>query len=97
VFDKGIDKPENTSGDFADFQLAYRYGGSYSPFIQEREPLKAECQEFIRCIADQDTPLTDGVNGLQVVEVLEAADRSLKMSGVPIEIESRTPITGAMK
>ncbi|MCP4778794.1 MAG: hypothetical protein GY880_31650 [Planctomycetaceae bacterium] len=33
VFDKGIDKPENTSGDFADFQLPYRSGGTCSLFI----------------------------------------------------------------
>ena len=94
VFDKGIDKPENTSGDFADFQLSYRYGGSYSPFIQEREPLKAECQEFIRCVNEKQTPLTDGVNGLRVVEVLEAADQSLKLGGVPIEMKSRNPVVG---
>jgi len=97
VFDKGIDKPENTSGDFADFQLSYRYGGSYSPFIQEREPLKAECAEFIRCVSEKQTPVTDGVNGLRVVEVLEAADRSLKLGGMPIELESQKPITGGAR
>ena len=83
IFDKGIDSPAPTSGDFADFQISYRYGGSYSPFVQEREPLKAECGEFIRCIREKDTPLTDGGNGLQVVEVLEAADHSLKNGGAP--------------
>jgi predicted dehydrogenase len=86
IFDKGIDKPLSTSGDFADFQLSYRYGGSYSPYIKEQEPLKAECSEFIRCIVDCDVPLTDGVNGLNVVEVLEAADISLRSGGQPIEL-----------
>ena len=94
VFDKGIDKPETTSGDFADFQLAYRYGGSYSPFIQECEPLKAECAEFIRCINENAIPLTDGINGMHVVEVLEAAHQSLTQGGQPIEIASlQTSIT----
>ncbi len=88
IFDKGIDTPASSSGDFADFQLAYRYGGSYSPFIQEREPLKAECAEFIRCISEGDVPLTDGINGLQVVEVLEAANSSLLRDGQPIELAS---------
>lgn len=86
IFDKGIDKPMSTSGDFADFQLSYRYGGSYSPYIKEQEPLKAECSEFIRCIADGDVPLTDGINGLHVVEVLEAADISLRSGGQPVEL-----------
>lgn len=88
IFDKGIDKPGNVSGDFADFQLSYRYGGSYSPFVQEREPLKAECAEFIRCIRDGDIPVTDGVNGLQVVEVLEAANHSLQRGGQPIDLSN---------
>lgn len=88
IFDKGIDTPAGTSGDFADFQLSYRYGGSYSPYVNEREPLKAECQEFLRCIEQGVTPLTDGVNGLRVVEVLEAAHTSLLENGTPIPVGS---------
>ena len=93
IFDKGIDKPIEASGDYADFQLAYRYGGSYSPFIQEQEPLKAECADFLRCIDEGDIPLTDGVNGLNVVEVLEAADRSLSLGGQPIELAALLPVS----
>lgn len=88
VYDKGVEQPKDSSGDFADFQLSYRYGGSYSPYIQEREPLKAECAEFVRCIAEGDIPLTDGVNGLNVVEVLEAADLSMKRGGDRVELSS---------
>ena len=91
IFDKGIDRPSGASGDFADFQLAYRYGGSYSPFIKELEPLKAECADFLRCIDEGDVPVTDGVNGLNVVEVIEAADRSLRLGGQPIELASLVP------
>lgn len=91
VYDKGVDQPKDSSGDFADFQLAYRYGGSYSPYIQEREPLKAECAEFVRCIVEGDIPLTDGTNGLHVVEVLEAADLSLQQGGHRIELDSLNP------
>lgn len=87
IYDKGIVAPPAT-GDFADFQISYRYGGSYSPFINEREPLKAECADFIHCIAEKKTPLTDGENGLAVVEVLEAANQSLREHGTPIAIGS---------
>lgn len=86
IFDKGIDRPKGASGDFADFQLSYRYGGSSCPFIQEHEPLKTECAEFLRCIDEGDVPVTDGINGLDVVEVLEAADRSITLGGRPIEL-----------
>ncbi len=92
IFDKGVDKPSGGSGDYADFQLAYRYGGSYSPYIQEREPLKAECAEFIRCITDGDVPVTDGVNGLNVVKVLEAAHLSLQRGGQPIAMGTTDPV-----
>jgi predicted dehydrogenase len=85
IYDKGIVAPP-ASGDFADFQISYRYGGSYSPFINEREPLKAECADFIRCVTDGCQPLTDGENGLAVVEVLEAANRSLSLNGAPMRV-----------
>lgn len=85
IFDKGIDSP-GRSADFAEFQISYRYGGSYCPFVQEKEPLKAECSEFVRCILEGDVPRTDGVNGLQVVEVLEAAHNSLLNGGQPIQL-----------
>jgi predicted dehydrogenase len=87
VYDKGIDSPPS-SGDYADFQFAYRYGGSYSPFVKEKEPLKAECSEFIRCIVEKTIPLTGGENGLAVVEILEAANKSLHLDGQPFEVSS---------
>ncbi|MCA9193626.1 MAG: Gfo/Idh/MocA family oxidoreductase [Planctomycetales bacterium] len=90
VYDKGVNSPP-PSVDFAEFQISYRYGGSYSPWIQEKEPLKSECSEFIRCIAEGDIPVTDGVNGQQVTEVLEAAQESLIHGGkvVNLDFENR--------
>ena len=87
VFDKGVEAPA-ASSDFAEFQISYRYGGSYSPWLNEREPLKAECADFIRCIVDGDVPLTDGVNGFQVTSVLEAADISLRGEGKVVRIDA---------
>ena len=85
VFDKGIDAPKY-SETFGEFQFAYRYGDTYSPRLDDREPLKAECAEFIRCIQDHDIPLTDGQNGLDVVRVLEAAEQSLFEDGRSIPL-----------
>ncbi len=87
VYDKGIDPPP-ASGDFADFQISYRYGGSYSPFVKEKEPLKAECGDFIRCIVEKSQPLTGGDNGLAIVEILEAANKSLQLHGLPVEVSA---------
>ena len=87
IYDKGIDTaPPST--DFAEFQISYRYGGSYSPWVQEKEPLKAECSDFIRCIDDGDVPHTDGENGFQVTQVLEAAHQSLMQGGHPVRLSA---------
>lgn len=89
IYDKGIDSLPQTS-DFAEFQISYRYGGSYSPWVNEKEPLKAECADFIRCIADGDIPMTDGVNGFHVTEVLESAQHSLMHGGNPVKLEANS-------
>ncbi len=88
VYNKGVDAPSH-SADFGEFQFSYRYGDSYSPWLHESEPLKAECAEFIRCIVEGDRPLTDGQNGLQVVQVLEAAEQSLGLSGGCVKLVNR--------
>jgi UDP-2-acetamido-3-amino-2,3-dideoxy-glucuronate N-acetyltransferase len=45
--------------------------------IAESEPLLAECEHFLACVAKGETPVTDGREGLQVLRVLDAAQRSL--------------------
>jgi predicted dehydrogenase len=80
VYDIGVEAHPYPST-FGDFRFSYRYGNTFSPRLNEVEPLLAECQDFIRCIVTGDTPRTDGYNGLGVVEVLEAADFSLHNGG----------------
>ena len=45
--------------------------------LEEEEPLRAECQHFLDCLASGVTPRTDGEEGLRVLRVLNAAQRSL--------------------
>jgi len=40
----------------------------------DREPLKRECQHFVKCVKTRQTPLTDGNHGLEVVKILEECD-----------------------
>ncbi len=88
IYDKGVNL-HSKSGELAEFKLSYRHGDMYSPWFKQGEPLKTECSEFVRCIIEGDTPRTDGVNGLQVVEVLEAANESLLNNGCSISIDSK--------
>ena len=80
VYDKGVTM--NPYYDtYGDFQMSYRYGDVHIPRIEEPEPLKVECEHFVDCILKGRTPKTDGENGLRVVSVLEACERSLRNGG----------------
>jgi len=51
------------------------------------EPLKAECGHFIDCIANRQQPITDGREGLGVLQVLQASQRSLNENGRKISLD----------
>jgi len=48
--------------------------------------LKIECQHFLSCIKNNQTPRSDGRDGLRVVKVLQAAQESLDKNGMPVDI-----------
>jgi predicted dehydrogenase len=85
VYDKGVTMHPYYDT-YGDFQLSYRYGDVYIPRIEEAEPLKVECEHFVECITQGLAPNTDGINGLRVVTVLEAASRSLRSGGRPVAV-----------
>jgi predicted dehydrogenase len=85
IYDKGV-SVQRYYDSYADFQLSYRYGDVHSPRIEEVEPLKAECEHFIDCVLNDKTPKTDGLVGIRVVSVLEAASQSLKNGGTLVEV-----------
>ena len=45
--------------------------------LDEAEPLRLECRHFLDCIAKRERPRTDGPEGLRVLRVLQAAQRSM--------------------
>jgi predicted dehydrogenase len=50
------------------------------------EPLRVECEAFLQAIATRHPPITDGVSGLRVLRVLQAAQRSLVLNGEPVKL-----------
>ena len=46
--------------------------------LDEAEPLSLECLHFLECVASGETPCTDGREGLRVLRVLDAAQRSIE-------------------
>jgi predicted dehydrogenase len=85
ILDKGVSLPQD-GGNFTQPPMSYRYGDIVVPFIPSEEPLAIQDRHFIDCIARGARPLTDGENGLAVVETLEAAERSRRL-GRPVLLE----------
>ncbi len=56
--------------------------------VVQDEPLKRECLHFIKCMGNCQRPVTDGAEGLRVLRVLNAAQRSMDDGGckVPLEV-----------
>lgn len=76
IYDKGIDTTPYSDA-YLDFKLSYREGNIIIPNVHFTEPLKLECEHFVECILTGATPHSNGVDGLRVVRILEAAQVSL--------------------
>jgi predicted dehydrogenase len=85
IYDKCVEVPPHYDT-FAEFQYSYHYGDMHCPFINHVEPLKTECRHFLDCIETGARPITSGYEGLQVVQILEAASESLRQNGARIDI-----------
>lgn len=93
IYDKRVDSVRRTDT-FGEFQFAYHYGSVVIPHIHFDEPLRLEAEHFVECIRDGVDPRTGGLSGLRVVEAIEAAQRSLRVGGVAIELR-HDPLDGA--
>lgn len=71
--------------------VQYRIGDMYAPKVDQTEALEVECDHFIRCIETGGSPMTDGYAGLRVVQLLEAAQRSMERNGEVVSLDSTEP------
>lgn len=70
----------------ADGRFLPRDEGASIISVEDREPLQIACEHFLHCIERGERPRTDGHNGLRVLRVLEAAQRSLDSHGMAVEL-----------
>src|SRR4051794_11731417 len=75
VYDKGFDEPARGYGEYIT-----RSGDIWSPRVDNREPLRLECEHFLDAVRTGTPPRSDGYDGLRVVRVLELAQASLDRS-----------------
>jgi predicted dehydrogenase len=86
VYDKGINvtpRPEEVYK----MLVSYRLGDMYAPRLDNTEALQTEALHFIDCIENNRQPDTDGAAGLRMVQMIEAAEMSLRDRGRLIELQ----------
>lgn len=86
IFEKGVVTLETDVDTFGEFRLLVRDGDIISPKVKASEPLKNQCAHFVQCVESGAKPLTDGRNGVDVIRVLEAVQKSMEINGVPVEV-----------
>lgn len=86
VYDKGI--TVNGSAESAhQLRIGYRAGDMWAPHLPAKEALQTEAEHFVECVRSGKPPASDGVSGLRVIQILEAASRSLAAQGNPVRLK----------
>ncbi len=84
IYDKGADRQVDYDT-YADL-ISLRQGDIWIPSLTMSEPLALECQHFVDCVRDGKTPDTPGRQGLDVVRILCAGQRSMTAEGAPVRL-----------
>ena len=85
IYDKRVVK-QPYHDTYGEYKLLYKWGDVFSPRIEGSEPVKTECSHFLECIQTRRKPRSDGESGLRVIQILEAAQKSLKNDGRSVKI-----------
>ncbi|MFJ5302916.1 Gfo/Idh/MocA family protein [Streptomyces sp. NPDC088350] len=91
VYDRGVDlaAPQEIGADERrDMLVSYRSGDMVAPALGEKEALRGMVDEFADAIGEGRPPLTDGRAGLRVLDILEAASRSLAFKGAVVGLRA---------
>lgn len=92
VYDRGLDFSSiEAPATFGEYQLTYRNGDIVVPRLDAAEPLSLELQDFARAIRTGQQPRSNGQLGLEIVRVLEAAQRSMELGAQPVALRDPVP------
>jgi len=89
VFEKGVSPVEHEPLNYGEFRFEIRDGDIISPRLEPVEPLKHQCRHFLDCVRTGKRPISSGVEGRDVVRVLEAVNRSIESKGLQVEVENQ--------
>ena len=96
VYDRGVDLAgQSTEGaNRSESTISYRLGDTWAPALPHHEALGQMVTEFASCIREGRASRTDGVSGLRVLSVLEAAAQSLNDHGALIDSHREPVVPG---
>lgn len=78
-YDNRVDAKDTDTG-----KLTYSIGEIRVLQLEQHEPLRMECAEFVRAISERAELPNDGVMGARVVELLERISREIERGSVPV-------------
>jgi len=85
VYDRGVNLFPQSEAAY-ELLVSYRSGDMHAPRLDATEGLRTEALHFIDCIENGKQPETDGLAGLRIVRIVEAAEKSLRNRGQLEEI-----------
>jgi hypothetical protein len=93
IYDSGayLHTPET----FGEYKLTYRTGDIVSPKVDVTEPLSLQFTDFCHAIRNGGKPRSSAGIGYDVLQMTEAADRSLMLGGRPVSVQPEEPRKGS--
>lgn len=85
VYDKGV-TVSRSADSVHQLRIGYRAGDMWAPHLPAKEALETEAEHFVACVRHEASPISGGMSGLQVIEILEAACKSIAAQGAPIRL-----------
>ena len=85
LFDRGVVYRDPAT--FGEYHLSYRTGDILSPKLESYEPLALELGDFVRAIRSGERMERHTALARGVVQMVEAADRSLQLGGVEVPLD----------
>ncbi len=85
IYDRSIEYLPNPNN-FSEFQVGTREGDILIPKVNISQPLNNQMDHFIKCIDGIEKCRSDSEEGMQVVKILEMAEKSKSLGGAEVKL-----------
>lgn len=89
IYEKGASVSNSDEKGKQKMLINYRMGDIVAPYFENAEPLTLACKDFVGSIQNNESPLSDGVFAVKVVQIIEAIQKSLDKNGQKVELQKK--------